>query len=94
MQNHLVLRISGGCLSMGILRRMGVVKFLIFFSPPPEFLKPMDVTGVPVSLADSAPFVFVPEAVAYLQNIPALGSALQHAHAIAGLLQRVDDGEK
>ena len=76
MQNHLVLRISGGCLSMGILRRMGVVKFLIFFSPPPEFLKPMDVTGVPVSLADSAPFVFVPEAVTPTCRISPLSVAL------------------
>ena len=63
MQNHDVSSTKMGCGSIGIFKRMGGVRFAIFFGLPSAFLKPTEVTGVAVSLADSAPFVFVPNAV-------------------------------
>ena len=61
MQNHDVVNVMGGIGLMGILMRIGVVRFEIFFSLPSAFLKPIDDTGVPVSLPSCAPLVFVPK---------------------------------
>ena len=45
---------------IGILIRMGVVRFLTSFAVPSGFLKPIELTGVAVSLALSAPLMLVP----------------------------------
>ena len=62
-QTHSVVSVTVGCGSIGILRRIGVVRFVIRFGLPSAFLKPTAVTGVPVAFWDSAPFVLVPKPV-------------------------------
>ena len=50
MQNHAVVSVMGGCGVIGILMRMGFVRFFTCFLLPSAFLKLIADTGVPVEL--------------------------------------------